>query len=218
MHNHKKFCNAFDPDRPPDCMCHLAPRSWRRTRQFDGHFLIVPNEYKGPGRNALQCSHKSPVEITNADVFAEIYKGLQNMKRTLPAVMQLGATDDLIKEITKTTVKHYEAELRHSPTHSHDQPVTLVTKTDVMNRGRGYARYARYARSPRCSFFSSTATKLVDTSTENLLRTVYTCQKTVPQELGTCYTNALRTVLANAFRTVRAQFTLKNCVTRVLLR
>jgi hypothetical protein len=44
-------------------------------------------------------------------------------------------------------------------------------------RVRGYARYARYARSPRCSFFSSTATKLVDTSTENLLRTVYTCQK-----------------------------------------
>jgi hypothetical protein len=43
-------------------------------------------------------------------------------------------------------------------------------------------------------------------------------KKTVPQELGTCYTNALRTVLANAFRTVRAQFTLKNCVTRVLLR
>jgi hypothetical protein len=50
-----------------------------------------------------------------------------------------------------------------------------VSKNET--RGRGYARYARYARSPRCSFFSSTATKLVDTSTENLLRTVYTCQK-----------------------------------------
>ena len=54
------------------------------------------------------------------------------MKRTLHAVMQLGATDDLIKEITKTTVKQYEAELRQNPTHSHDQPVTLVTKPDVL--------------------------------------------------------------------------------------
>jgi hypothetical protein len=33
----------------------------------------------------------------------------------------------------------------------------------------GCAPSARSARSPRCSFFSSNATKFVDTSTENLL-------------------------------------------------
>jgi hypothetical protein len=33
-------------------------------------------------------------------------------------------------------------------------------------------------------------------------------KKTVPQELGTCYADALRTVLANALRTVFARFTL----------
>ena len=132
LHNHKKICNDFDPDNPPECMCHRAPRSWRRRRQFGGHFCILSAEYDGPGRDALRCSHKSPVEITNADVFAELYKGLSNMRRTLPAVMQLGATDELIKEITRETVARHTVEQQRNPTPYPDHPDALVTKTEVL--------------------------------------------------------------------------------------
>ena len=58
------------------------------------------------------------------------------MRRTLPAVMQLGATDELIKQITIEIVEKHEAEKQRSPNQFPDHPDVLVTKTDVLKAKR----------------------------------------------------------------------------------
>jgi hypothetical protein len=67
--------------------------------------------------------------------------------------------------------------------------------------GQGMRTIRRIRTICKVLFFSSTATKLVDTSTENVLRAVYTCQKTVTHELGTCKPELGTQELANALRT-----------------
>eukprot|EP01050_Picozoa_sp_SAG11_P014553 SAG11_NODE_1805_length_4229_cov_1.746005_3_plen_406_part_00 len=138
--NHKTFDRAFDPVTPHACTCHRYPKEWRRRRQFDGHFCILSEEYNGPGAAALQCSHKTPIETTSSEVYAELYRSVCGLRQTLPLELRAVTTDQMITDVVKSIIRdHCGPAFRRE-----QQPAKLegrVLKRDVL-ASKKYLRHA----------------------------------------------------------------------------
>ena len=97
---------------------------------------------------ALHCSHKSPFEITDADLYGELWKSLQQFRRRLPVALQAAITDAAVAATVQsvvtaqTTARCRPTGPRHECNPSlNTRHRSVVLKTDVMQAKR-YLKYA----------------------------------------------------------------------------
>eukprot|EP01050_Picozoa_sp_SAG11_P016984 SAG11_NODE_2387_length_3416_cov_9.140187_3_plen_610_part_00 len=150
--NHKRFDRVFDPAVPHACACHRYPKEWRRRRQFNGHFCIVSEEYTGPGADAIQCSHKTSIETTTTEVYAELYRSLCMMKETLPLELRSVTTDQMLSEVVKSIIRdHCGTNFTRA-----QQPRKLegkILKRDLL-KAKKFLKYACISPVGTCQFLS----------------------------------------------------------------